>query len=629
MQSDGQPNREKLRAAVAAQDLFRAMQAARALLLADASLRNASFVNRECAALKAKLTPVRVALLSSFSAEFLTPSVKAYGYASGLAIEIYQAPFGNYAQEILDRASGLYRFKPDVVVLALEGRDVAPQLYDRYYQAVGQPQGFGGNAAVDDIAGLATDFRQSSDAMLLAHNFAQPAFTALGIADAGSSNSQRRRIAEANAALAEQLRGLPGAYVVDVAGLTARFGAAQWYDNRMAHYAKAPIAATMLPHLAQEYLRFIRAKYGKAKKCVVVDLDNTLWGGVLGEEGVAGVKLGANYPGSAFVEFQHAILALRQRGVILAIASKNNPADVDEIFAKHPHMVLKREHFAAAEIHWREKTESLKAIAAKLNIGLEHMVFADDNPVECERVQQELPQVTTILLPAQPELYADLLFAEGLFDVPSLSAEDLKRAELYRTRAQAETLLQQATNLEDFYRGLQMRITFEPVTKDSLARAAQLTQKTNQFNATTRRLSEAEIQARMDSPEWFCANVKVADRFGDHGIVGLMLARVEGEELVLDIFLMSCRVIGRTVETSMLACLYDEACARGLLAIRATVIPTAKNAPVRDVFERHGFAKAATHEAATEWVYEVAQAPLQHPEWFEVHVEQAARAMAR
>ena len=321
----------------------------------------------------------------------------------------------------------------------------------------------------------------------------------------------------------------------------------------MALFARQPIASAALNDLARLHVRYLRALAGKARKCLVLDLDNTLWGGVVGEQGPLGVALGADYPGSAFVAFQRAVRDLQKRGVILAIASKNNPPDVDEVFEKNQAMLLRKSDFAVLEVGWNEKTESLVRIAKKLNIGLDHLVFVDDNPVECSRVEEVLPAVRVICLPEQPELIVDALFADGLFDTLSLSAEDMQRTELYQRREQAEAMRRDDVPIEEFYRDLNMSVVLAPVRPASLARAAQMTQKTNQFNTTTIRCSEADVSARLAANDWWVRTVKVADRFGDHGITGLVMARANNDHVDIETFLLSCRVIGRTVETAILA----------------------------------------------------------------------------
>jgi FkbH-like protein len=382
-------------------------------------------------------------------------------------------------------------------------------------------------------------------------------------------------------------------------------------------YAKAPIASAMQPYLSTEYVKYFCALLGLTRKCLVVDLDNTLWGGVVGEDGVEGIDLGPNYPGNAYAEFQKLLLDLHRRGVILAIASKNNPADVDEVFAEHRFMVLKREHFASAQIHWESKRQSLVRIADELSIGLEHMVFVDDNPVECEEVRRALPMVRVIHLPPPPERFVRVLQEAALFDTLNLSVEDRRRGDLYRQRAQAEAARLSVTSVEDYYRDLVMELTIAPVDRASLPRAAQLTQKTNQFNVTTLRYSEAEVAKRMGDPQWVAATVAVKDRFGDNGIVGVLMAKNTGTSLDVDTLLLSCRVIGRTVETAMLARLCDEGRRCALKAVTARFIPSRKNAPAEDVFERHGFAKVRVDDTGTTfWRLDLETGGVEWPTWF-------------
>ena len=537
--------------------------------------------------------PYRVALVSSFSIEFIHDSLIAFGFVNGLRIQIYQPGFGQINQELLDAKSGLYAFAPDVAILAIEGEDWLPEIYTDFMDA-----DLSGGSLLEVVArfprqigALARAFRSACASPLLVHNLAVPRVGRAGIADLRLADGQAKLVLELNRSLTEALADVVDARIVDYAGLVGRFGSQHWYDARMRLYAKAPIANGMLGHLSQEYMKYFRALRGLSKKCLVLDLDNTLWGGVIGEDGIDGIQLGPNYPGSAFVEFQRAVLDLHRRGVILAIASKNNPADVDAVFLDHRFMKLRKEHFAETEIHWELKSASIKRIAQRLNIGLEHVVFADDNPAECEQVRREMPMVTVIQLPRSPELYVDALCAEGLFDTITLSDEDRRRGQLYQQRAQAETMRSASGNVEDYYRDLDMVLTIAAVDASSLARAAQLTQKTSQFNLTTIRYAEAEVAARLADPAWLAIVVSVRDRFGDNGIVGVMMARALDDRLDIDTFLLSCRVIGRTVETAMLAFLCDAAQERGLKVLSGRLVPTAKNMPIRDLFPKHGFDK--------------------------------------
>jgi len=614
--------RERIEGLLEAGQRDSAIQSARQLLSKQPGLRSLRFLRKAAesdAALRAGLKPYKVALLSSFSIEFAHDALIAYGFINGLRLDLYQAGFGAFRQELLDRASALYAWSPDAIVLAVEGEDWAPAAYEA------NSRGADHDAArlVEDFRGeigtLLSSLRVGSSVPLLIHNLALPAWRRLGILDAGSAAGQAHLVNRLNDALREAAAASPGVYIVDYAALTNRHGTLHWYDPRMRLYARAPIAQPMLAELAREHLKFFRCLVGASKKCLVLDLDNTLWGGVVGEEGVDGIQLGPNYPGSAFVEFQQHVLALQRRGVILAVASKNNPADVDEVFARQRFMALCKEHFADLQVHWELKSESLRRIAANLGIGLEHIVFVDDNPAECEQVRGTLPMVTVIQLPPQPERYPEALHADGWFDVLALSNEDLRRGELYQQRAGAEALRSSSTSVEDYYRALDMELCVAPVDQASLKRAAQLTQKTNQLNVTTRRYSEAQLASRMADPDWFVVTMGVTDRFGDNGIVGVMLARTANEALEIDTFLLSCRVIGRAVETAMLAHLCDLAEQRGLHAMTGELIPTPKNLPVRDLFERHGFARVSEDASgASAWRIALPQQRVHWPDWFRV-----------
>lgn len=622
--ADSDP-RTAIQRSLAAGSPHAAMWLARQLLQEQPSLANFRFIRKLIEGFPQRESDFKlfkVALLSSFSIEFVHDSLIAFGFVNGLRIEIYQPGFALIRQEMLDSTSGLYAYAPDATILAIEGEDWLPEIYTNVLDSDSSDESLDG--AIErfgqEINSLARAFRSSSLKTLLVHNLAQPRVRRAGIADLRLPRGQGRLVAKLNQALGEALANVPDAHVVDYAELVNHFGVQHWYDSRMRLYAKAPISNAMLGNLSQHYLRYFRAVTGFSKKCLVVDLDNTLWGGVVGEDGIDGIQLGPDYPGIAFFEFQRSILDLYRRGVILAVASKNNLDDVEAVFLNHRSMLLRKEHFSAWEVHWERKSESLKRIAKHLDIGLEHMVFTDDNPAECEQIRRELPMVTVIQLPRGPEKYVDALFAAGLFDTVGLSAEDRRRGQLYQQRAEAQSLRSEKNNIEDYYKDLDMALSIAHVDRTSLTRAAQLTQKTNQFNISTIRYSEAELNGRAADPDWLVATVSVRDRFGDNGIVGVMMARESADDFNIDTFLLSCRVIGRTVETAMLAFLCDAAKGRGLKKLCGRMVPTAKNAPVQDMFEKHGFNKRGQDEfGSNAWELDLSGgAGVERPSWFRV-----------
>jgi HAD superfamily phosphatase (TIGR01681 family) len=315
----------------------------------------------------------RWAILRSFTVEPLLPLLKAGAYACGVALEIHLGEFNAYAQEILDPESALYRFQPDTVVLAVQTRDVAPGLWR-------------GDVSTDDVLARFGDwivsFRKHSQAVLIVHSLEVPATSSAGILDAQKEDNAAEAIRCINRGLRALAGRHRGIYILDYDALVARHGRDKWGDARKWLTVRLPVASPNLPHLAAEWLRFLHPLTGKVAKCIAVDLDNTLWGGIIGEDGMNGIRLGAEYPGAAFQELQRALLDLTRRGILLAACSKNNPADAMEALSAHPGMILQPRDFAAMRINWNDKAENLREIAAELNIGMDAIAFLDDNPVE-------------------------------------------------------------------------------------------------------------------------------------------------------------------------------------------------------------------------------------------------------
>lgn len=351
----------------------------------------------------------------------------------------------------------------------------------------------------------------------------------------------------------------------------------------------------------------------------MVDLDNTLWGGVIGEDGMQGIKLSAEYPGAAYQALQRVMLDLARRGILLAVCSKNNLEDAMEAIETHPGMLLRSKNFAAMRINWTDKAQNLREIAAELNIGIDSLAFMDDNPVEQEQVRAALPEVTVIDMPADPVDYATALRECPAFERLTLSAEDQQRTSFYvaeRERSQAEQTFQ---TKEDFYRYLEQEAEISPVLPATLARISQLTQKTNQFNLTTRRYSEPQIAEMAAKPDWQVLSIRVRDRFGDHGLVGVAITRDEKETCEIDAFLLSCRVIGRTVETALLSYLAQSAAARGRQRLSGWFFPTKKNAPAKEFYSQHGFQLHTQNGQGSLWELDLKQHPIPWPEWIKLN----------
>lgn len=374
--------------------------------------------------------------------------------------------------------------------------------------------------------------------------------------------------------------------VVDIAEFTRKYSVDELMDWKFYFLSQMGLN----PRLANAFKAWFAKKLDqialKRKKCLVLDLDNTLWGGVLGEDGVDGIKIGGDYPGKAFLYFQEALLELSKNGVILAVCSKNNEKDVMEAWEKNPFVVLRKEHFAACRINWQDKATNIKELAEELNLGLDSFVFLDDNPTERELIKQMLPMVAVPDFPSQPyELPAFFkLLVEDYFKVYAITDEDRKKTEQYKANAMRSESQKQFADFEAFLRSLGICLTIESANEFNIPRIAQMTQKTNQFNLTTKRYTDADIKTMLANG-WKVYCVSVADKFGDSGITGCIL--INGDEI--DSFLLSCRVLGKRIEFTFMKRILQILKAEGIDKLKAKYIPTAKNAQVKDFYEKCEF----------------------------------------
>lgn len=566
------------------------------------------------------LTPHKLAILRSFTVEPMIPLLRAACFVAGIDATVQLSEFNAYVQEIVDPASTLYRFAPDTVLLATQTRDIAPDLFRDFSALSPEQVSEAVKRVTSDFQTWASTLRRHSQANLVIHNLEEPMFPARGILDAQSAGSQAFAVRAINRALRDIASDYSGIYVLDYDSLVARYGSLHWHDERKWLTVRLPISAQNLNHMVGEWMRFLHPLTGKVAKALVVDLDNTLWGGVIGEDGMTGIRLGGEYPGAAFQEVQRALLDLHRRGILLAIASKNNPDDAMEALTKHPGMLLKADHFACTRISWGDKPQSLREIARELNIGIDSLAFLDDNPIERRAVRTQVPEVMVLDLPHEPMEFARVVREFPPFERLALSAEDLQRGSYYQAQRQREHLEQSITSREDFYRSLNQEVEIAALSKATLPRIAQLTNKTNQFNLTTHRYTEQQISELIQSSGWHCFSLQVKDRFGDNGLVGVALTHCRNGIYEIDTLLMSCRVIGRTVETAFLSFLTDHARRLNAEIVQGWFLPTKKNAPARDFYSEHGFQVLQQNGEGTLWGLNLAQSSLACPEWVRLHV---------
>jgi FkbH-like protein len=569
---------------------------------------------------KLALTKCKLAILRSFTVEPIVPLLRAEAFSYGIDLDVHVGDFNTYVQDILDAESSLYRFEPNAVVLAVSTDEAAPELWRDFADLGPEAAQQTAERVVKGYGQWVATFRKQSQAALIIHGLEQPASPALGILDSQAGAGQSGFIRQINSGFQELAKKVHGVYILDYEALIARHGRERWRDERKWLMARLPIAAGHLLDMAREWIRFIVPLSGRTAKVLVVDLDNTLWGGVIGEDGMAGIKLGPEYPGAAYQALQRALLDLSRKGILLAVCSKNNLDDAMEAIEKHPGMLLRPKHFAAVRINWTDKSQNLREIAEELNVGVDALAFVDDNPFEREQIRAALPEVTVIDLPKNPLQYASAVRNCAVFERLKLSAEDHQRTEMYAAQKERSGAEQSFQSKEDFFRFLEQEADLESVSDLTLTRVAQLTQKTNQFNLTTRRYSELQIAEMAKQPQWQIFSIKVRDRFGDHGLVGVAITRDEGERCEVDTFLLSCRVIGRTVETALLAYLADNAAQRGCKKLVGWFLPTKKNAPARDFYQHHGFEKQETDGPRSLWVLDLKSSTLHCPDWIKLKV---------
>jgi FkbH-like protein len=552
------------------------------------------------------LKKIRVAIVGSTTLDHVRDLLAFYLAREGFEVDIYLAPFGSLFPEILDPMSGLYAFKPDVVWIFSGYRDailpsVASELPDSRT-----------GAAIDKETSRWTKLwetiRSRSDCAIIQNNFDLPTERSAGNFDASWSQGTLRLLRKLNDALATART--TGVTLFDLDHISALIGKRQWNDSRFWYHSKHAFSVDAAGEVAFQCAKQVVAIYGQSKKCIVLDLDNTLWGGVIGDDGLAGIALGNGAVGEAFVAFQAYVLKLKQRGIILAVCSKNNEDVAQDVFIKHPDMVLKLEDISMFVANWQNKADNIANIAKVLNIGLDSIVFVDDNPAERALVKEMLPQVSVPELPVEPENYIQALERHLYFETTSLSNEDSERSNYYRENAQRALLQESVTDLSNFLKNLDMTAEWGTVDAFHLSRFTQLINKSNQFNLTTIRYSESEISARInDTDKWICLYFKLKDRFGDNGLIAsVLLEKQSAHTLVIDTWAMSCRVLSRTMEEFIMECIIRAAKKLGNHAVIGKFRPTAKNKMVATLYNRLGLTLENEENGATNWRLVVSEA---------------------
>jgi FkbH-like protein len=542
------------------------------------------------------LRPLRVGLLASTTVDHLADVLGFWLAVAGFAAEIYLAPFDTIVHTVLRPESQLYAFKPDVVWLFTSYRDI-------HLGIAPGDSAAGIRAKVADAverqAGLWRALLGRLNCTVLQNNADCPANDPFGnlsgTAVWGSRNVFRLYNYELGAS------ALPGVVVYDLDHAASLYGKRQWFEGRYWFHSRHAFAPDATGPVAASAARLIAAARGMARKCLVLDLDNTLWGGVIGDDGLDGIKLGVKADGEAFSAFQGWVRDLKERGIVLAVCSKNEEIHAREPFERHPDMKLRLEDIAVFRANWKNKVDNLRDIALTLNIGIDSLVFVDDNPAEREAVRRFLPEVEVPELPEDPAAYVDAMAHQGYFETISFSDEDRERANYYRDNAKRAELQLDFKDVASWLRGLEMVADVGCISSFHLPRMAQLINKSNQFHLTGTRYSEADLSRLAALPDYTVRYFRLRDRFGDNGMVAVVVLRQIGDELHFDTWVMSCRVLGRSLEEFICNEVIRIARERGCRAVTGCYRPSARNQLVAGLYERLGFNRLPADEGVTMW----------------------------
>ena len=548
------------------------------------------------------LARFKLGVVSNATTDFIVPALRGTGVRHGFRLEVAAAPFGLTVQAALAPEPGVGLASSDAVLVALDYRAYFPDYALRDTDAEGAV-----DAAVGQLAGILAAFQAAGPAALIVQTIAPPPERLFGSFDRRQPGTPAWLAARFNARLvAELLR--PGVSLLDAEALANHVGLGHWYDRAQYMTARLPFAGDCVPLYAEHVVRVVSALRGRCRKVLVLDLDNTLWGGVIGDDGLDGIRLGQGDPqGEAYLDVQRAALALKRRGVLLAICSKNTEAVALAAIRDHPEMVLREADFSALEINWQDKASNLETLARRLSLGLDSFVFLDDNPVEREQVRRALPMVLVPELPSDPAAYARLLMTAGWFEAVAFTEEDHLRAAQYAANAGRESLLAQSRDPADFLRSLQMQAVFTSEGDVGWTRFVQLINKSNQFNLTNRRYTEAEMQPLIADPSTLTMQVRLIDRFGDNGMISAIVARPQEGDWVLDTWVMSCRVLGREVEKAVLNQIVTEARLRNIARLIGLYRATDRNSMVRDHYAKLGFTRTPGSAGDDRWELDVAR----------------------
>jgi len=546
------------------------------------------------------LTPMKVGLISNSTTKLIVPALIASALRYGIILEVIEAEYNQVAQEAFSEYSILKDHKLNAVLLSIDyhGLPILPTPGNKE----------AADKSVQDCLGyiksLLISLKSKTKSSIIFQNIAVNVEKISGSVEARLPGTLPWLINRINIELDNLVS--EDYFIFDIAGLASNVGQSNWHDPRLWHMAKLPFSEKYIPIYSDYFCRILSAKLGGMRRCIVLDLDNTLWGGVIGDDGIEGIHIGnGNALGESFLHLQKILLQLRERGVVLAVSSKNEDLTARQPFREHPDMLLREEHIAVFQANWTDKASNIIAIAKTLSLGLDSIVFLDDNPAERMQVRNELPEVAVPELPTEPALYARTLIAAGYFESIALSSEDLKRADFYQDNAKRVQILNQSSDMESYLNSLDMHMQLTQFDAIGRFRICQLINKSNQFNLTTKRYSEIDIKKFEKDDAFYTRQICLKDKFGDNGMISVIICEKDTNFWKIDTWLMSCRVLGRGVEIAALNDIILNAKKNGVNILTGEYISTPRNVIVKDHYKKLGFTKTSVHKEIETWSLDI------------------------
>jgi FkbH-like protein len=553
------------------------------------------------------LETIRVALLGDTATPFLVQALRGTGFDRGLNLQIWEADFNQIERQVADPASELYKSDPQVIIIFHSSH----KLLLHYNKQ--KPEDYAALAEnrLELIGQLCTTIEGRLRSKIIYYNYTEINDAIFGNYANKTETSFLFQLRKLNYGLMQYAAAHPNFYLCDLSTVQNQIGKLNLFHSSVYVNSDMVLSIDALPAVAATTLDLIGAFSGRIRKCLILDMDNTIWGGVIGDDGIENIQLGTLGIGKAFTELQYWVKKLKYRGIILAVASKNTESVVLDAFDRHPDMVLTKEDIAVFKVNWDNKVDNIRQIQATLNIGFDSMVFLDDNPFERNMVREAIPSITVPELPEDPADYLEYLYTLNLFETTSLSDEDMERTKLYQTQAIRNQEMQAYSNEDDFLAGLNMHSDVESFNSFNTPRVAQLSQRSNQFNLRTVRYTEAEIAKLADSQDIFTFSFTLEDKYGDNGIICVVILKKETDDtLFIDSWLMSCRVLKRGMENFTLNTQVAAAKQKGFRFLKGEYLPTAKNEMVKAHYQQLGFQPSGDYWLLDLDIYEHKKTPI-------------------